>query len=134
MQTMLVHSRNPKTVAGEIGAAGSLLIASFLGGAVWSALINPVMWIVCVAAAVLAPDGGGALAWLARVSGFALFVTNILLAGLAAVAGERRRAEAVIVLTYPLYWLLISAATYRALWQLLRNPFHWEKTPHGAEQ
>jgi cellulose synthase/poly-beta-1,6-N-acetylglucosamine synthase-like glycosyltransferase len=132
MQTMLVHSRNPKAAAAEIGVGGGLLIASFLGGAVWSALVNPVMWIVCIAAAILAPDGGGTLALLARISGFALFATNVLLAALAAIGGERRGAEAAIVLIYPLYWLLISAATYRALWQLLRNPFHWEKTPHGA--
>jgi hypothetical protein len=31
----------------------------------------------------------------------------------------------------PLHWLLLSAAAWRALWQLLLNPFHWEKTAHG---
>jgi glycosyltransferase XagB len=29
---------------------------------------------------------------------------------------------------------LLSAAAYRALWQLLRDPFLWEKTPHGLSQ
>jgi hypothetical protein len=37
-----------------------------------------------------------------------------------------------VVLSYPLYWLLISVAAYRAMWQLLRDPFYWEKTPHGT--
>jgi hypothetical protein len=32
----------------------------------------------------------------------------------------------------PLYWLLISFASYRAVWQLLRQPFLWEKTEHRA--
>ena len=31
----------------------------------------------------------------------------------------------------PLYWLLISAAAYRALWQFLTARFEWEKTEHG---
>lgn len=31
----------------------------------------------------------------------------------------------------PLYWLLISAAAYRALWQYATAPFKWEKTEHG---
>jgi glycosyltransferase XagB len=31
----------------------------------------------------------------------------------------------------PLYWLLISAAAYRALWQFLTARFVWEKTEHG---
>src|SRR5690606_33011108 len=35
------------------------------------------------------------------------------------------------LLFIPFYWLLISAAAYRAVWQLARAPFHWEKTPHG---
>jgi hypothetical protein len=32
------------------------------------------------------------------------------------------------------YWVLLSAAAYRALWQLLHDPFLWEKTPHGLSQ
>ena len=45
----------------------------------------------------------------------------------------RRRAFRLLpsVLMTPLYWLLISAAAYRALWQLGRDPFGWEKTEHG---
>jgi glycosyltransferase XagB len=34
----------------------------------------------------------------------------------------------------PLYWLLISAAAYRALWQFLTARFTWEKTDHGQAQ
>ena len=33
----------------------------------------------------------------------------------------------------PLYWLLISGAAWRAVWQLIRQPHGWEKTPHGLE-
>ncbi len=132
MQTMLVHNRNPKATVAQLGIGGVVLIASFLGGAVWSALLNPVMWAVCIGGAVFAGDGGGTLALLARISGLTLFLVNVLLAALATIAGERRGTGAAIVLTYPLYWLLISIATYRALWQLLRDPFHWEKTPHGT--
>jgi hypothetical protein len=32
------------------------------------------------------------------------------------------------------YWVLMSIAAYRALWQLLRDPFHWEKTEHGLSK
>ena len=34
-------------------------------------------------------------------------------------------------LTIPAYWVLLSVAAYRGLWQLLRNPHYWEKTQHG---
>ena len=32
------------------------------------------------------------------------------------------------------YWVLISIAAYKGLWQLLRNPFYWEKTQHGVSK
>ena len=32
------------------------------------------------------------------------------------------------------YWVILSIATYRGLWQLLRNPFYWEKTHHGVSR
>ena len=30
----------------------------------------------------------------------------------------------------PLYWLLMSLASYRAIFQLVLRPHKWEKTPH----
>jgi hypothetical protein len=33
--------------------------------------------------------------------------------------------------TMPLYWLLMSAAAWAALWQFLVAPYHWNKTEHG---
>jgi len=32
----------------------------------------------------------------------------------------------------PLYWLLVSAAAYRAIWQFVTARFPWEKTEHGV--
>jgi hypothetical protein len=31
----------------------------------------------------------------------------------------------------PIYWLLLSLAAWRALYQLVRDPYRWEKTEHG---
>jgi hypothetical protein len=46
----------------------------------------------------------------------------------------RRRGDAKLLPQIPLmqiYWLLISAAAYRALWQFITARFEWEKTEHG---
>ena len=32
------------------------------------------------------------------------------------------------------YWVLMSIASYKALSQLIRNPFFWEKTHHGVSK
>ena len=34
----------------------------------------------------------------------------------------------------PFYWVLHSIAAWRALGQLITNPSHWEKTPHGLSK
>ena len=34
-------------------------------------------------------------------------------------------------LLMPVYWLLMSAATYRAVYDLVVRPHHWHKTEHG---
>ncbi|WP_265516416.1 hypothetical protein [Nitratireductor luteus] len=46
---------------------------------------------------------------------------------------ERRGFFRIVCLT-PAYWLIMSAAAWRAIWQLYRNPHHWEKTPHPPRQ
>lgn len=134
MQTLLVHTRDPWALVRTVGLRGCLAILAFLGGAVCSALVNPLMWVICLYAILFSAGDHGTLELLARISGMTLLAANGLLAGMALIDGSRQRgaAEAGIVLSYPLYWLLISAATYRALWQLLRDPYRWEKTPHGA--
>lgn len=37
-------------------------------------------------------------------------------------------------LTIPFYWILLSIAGYKALWQLIHKPFFWEKTNHGLSK
>jgi glycosyltransferase XagB len=64
---------------------------------------------------------------------------NILLVGglamlLPAILGLwRRRMWHLIpwLVTLPVYLLLISAAAWAAMWELIRRPFHWNKTKHG---
>ena len=34
----------------------------------------------------------------------------------------------------PIYWLLHSIASYKALWQLITKPHYWQKTEHGLSE
>jgi hypothetical protein len=36
-----------------------------------------------------------------------------------------------ILLTIPMYWLLVSVAAWLAVWDFIFAPFHWHKTKHG---
>ena len=53
--------------------------------------------------------------------------------GLGFLAVQRRGYRALLwhIPLMPIYWLLISAAAYRALWQFMTARFEWEKTEHG---
>lgn len=39
--------------------------------------------------------------------------------------------EWVTLLAWPLYFILHTIASYRAIWEALVSPFKWNKTPHG---
>ena len=43
------------------------------------------------------------------------------------------RTGALDVLTAPAYWALLSLAQLQALWRLVVEPFHWDKTPHSPD-
>ncbi|MDZ7628160.1 MAG: glycosyltransferase [Parvularculaceae bacterium] len=136
MQTWLVHRRGRNAGAAE-GWRRFLTIDLFIGGAVAAALVNPLLWGASIAellteasAADLLPAPFGGAATLA------LAVGNLLLIALAAYAPWRRGlgALSLAALMTPVYWLMMSAAAYLALWQLLSRPHHWEKTEHGLSE
>ena len=133
---MLVHTRRPLHLIRTTGLLGFLGFVFFIGGTALSGLLNPIFWALY-------------LVWLIALwNGFdpmfpqiLLFLSLLnLLAGngafiyLSMLAPIHRGWLNLIPysLTVFGYWVLMSVAAYRALWQLLRNPFYWEKTQHGA--
>jgi cellulose synthase/poly-beta-1,6-N-acetylglucosamine synthase-like glycosyltransferase len=138
MQTLLVHTRRPVHLVRSVGPLGFLGFVFFIGGTVLAGLLNPIFWALY-------------LAWLfASLSGFETVFPQILLflalfnllAGngafiyLSMLAPIRRGWLDLIPysLTVFAYWVLMSIASYKALSQLLRNPFFWEKTHHGVSK
>lgn len=136
MQTWLVHMRRPGKLLHELGPAGFVGFHLLLLGPVLSSLAHPVF----LGLVVFDLARGGLLQANtlldALVGGLA--VTTILAGYGASVAlgmiGLMRRRlgkESWALAGMPLHWLLLSWAAWRALWQLLRDPFRWEKTEHG---
>jgi len=66
----------------------------------------------------------------------ALILGNSILIYLSAIAPVKRERFDLTVwaLTVPLYWILMSIAGWKAVIQLVRCPFHWEKTRHGISK
>ncbi len=43
---------------------------------------------------------------------------------------RERTSLAPYILLIPLYWLALSLAAWLAVFELMRRPFHWDKTAH----
>ena len=130
--------REPRALWRELGPRGFLAFQVMVGGTILSALVHP--WFYVLLGGEMA--GGDllalptslmaapfwAVAWFALLTGYAAAM------GLALLAARRRGLKSLLwhVPLMPLYWLPISAAAYRALWQFVTAPFKWEKTEHGG--
>ena len=103
-----------------------------------SALVQPMFYVLLIFqaanGALFAPPQTSldtallCLCWGNFVAGFAVS----MLVGAISVWRRGRWRLALEALLMPAYWLLISVAAYRALFQLFSDPYLWEKTPHGA--
>ncbi len=138
MQTYLVHMRRPARLRDELGTRGFFGLQVFMGGVLLSVLVHP--WFYVLAALDLWSGQGfmsttassGSLLWgIAVFNLVAGYVAGVAL-GVAAVSVRGWIGLAFSSIFMPIYWLLISFAAYRGLWQLLRAPFYWEKTAHRA--
>lgn len=138
-QTWLVHMRNPALLARELGF-GSFLIAQVLfAGMLASALLHPLLLatlIYCGVGFLLARPAAasGSLLLGVDVANVVVGYASFLLLGRQTLARRERRAFWKTVLCTPFYWVMLSAAGWRALWQLYRRPHHWEKTPHEPDR
>jgi cellulose synthase/poly-beta-1,6-N-acetylglucosamine synthase-like glycosyltransferase len=132
MQTWLVHMRQPGRLYRELGLWPFLTVQLIVGGNVLASLIHPIMiaWLAAnIAIGLPLWNNYAAVVWFgtAMAGGYA---TSVALGA----AGLLRRGlltHVWVLLLVPVHWLLLSLAAWRALYQLIRDPYRWEKTEHG---
>ncbi|MGO9160090.1 MAG: glycosyltransferase family 2 protein [Streptosporangiaceae bacterium] len=135
MQTVLVHTRHPLSLLRVTGLRQTLGFLLLIAGTPLTFLfVLPLYALFFVS--LLAPE-----AWFAQLfPGWVLWVGLVnLIAGNGLMiyicmmgAFKRRRYPLVLwALLNPVYWIMHSIASYKALWQLITRPHYWEKTAHG---
>lgn len=135
LQTWLVMTRTPLQTAGEMGWQAYALFQLMIGGMLISSLAHPLIY-AGLARSALATATDSPVTPLAAI----LFIVDICnIAGSyllfvwlgrnSMVAHERRQIGWKWAFV-PVYWLLLSVAAWRALFELKYRPFHWNKTPH----
>jgi cellulose synthase/poly-beta-1,6-N-acetylglucosamine synthase-like glycosyltransferase len=135
MQTALVHLRQPVKFARAVGVLPFLGFVIFVLGAVLTSLLAPIFWLLAGVLAVMGSERllGAYGPVVAAVSYVSLIGGCGVLSLLAMIAPIKRKwlYLAPYGISVILYWWLISAAAYKALWQLHFRTHYWEKTQHG---
>ncbi|MEM8573661.1 MAG: glycosyltransferase [Pseudomonadota bacterium] len=139
VQTWFVHMRHPSALYHELGFRGFVAFQIMIGGTILTALLHP--WFYALLALQLI-SGGVFLAlpdsvfglpfWAASVFSLSVGYATAMALGLIAVQHRRQHRLQWHVAFMPVYWLLVSFAAYRAVWQFAVAPFKWEKTDHGS--
>jgi cellulose synthase/poly-beta-1,6-N-acetylglucosamine synthase-like glycosyltransferase len=135
MQTVLVHTRRPLRLVRQLGPRATVGFLLTIGGAVVTALLAPIFWLMLLGWLYVQPEWiadlfPGPIYYAASIS---LVAGNFLLIflSLCAAVGRGHDDLAPQALLTPVYWALMSAATYMALGELILRPHHWHKTEHG---
>ncbi|OQM73783.1 hypothetical protein BFN67_06925 [Pseudaminobacter manganicus] len=136
-QTWLVHMRNPWQLYTDLGLKSFIVLQALLAGMLISALLHPLLLatFAIVATQMLMAHPTGYLHSVLFVIDTANIVCgylSFLLLGWQTLSREERHGFWLTVVLTPFYWAMLSFAGWRAVWQLWREPHHWEKTPHEA--
>ncbi len=138
MQTYFVHMRRPGEFIAHSGLRSFLAFQLVVGGKAFVLFVNPFFWLLTISYVVLRPVVGPTIE--------SLYPPTILYLGIFTLAfgnflylyyhvlGSLRRGQYDLVkyvALIPGYWLLMSFAAWKALFQLIFKPHYWEKTQHG---
>lgn len=135
MQTFLVHSRNLKRLYKSVSFKGSMSFMLLIGGTPFTFLLSPWMWLMfiiwlLIKTQIFQPIFPSIVLYLAI---FNLLIGNFIGIYLNLLAVFKRRLYNLLPYCFlnPVYWLLHSRASYKALYELFTKPFYWQKTQHG---
>jgi glycosyltransferase XagB len=128
LQTLTIHLSSPSALYKRLGFTRAMVSFLMLGSTFASALIHPIIYIYCLAGLFLEKETFP----LELVAGF--MGSSYCIAALILWLGARERKNINLrfsLLLLPLYWLMLSIAAWRALYELWKRPYFWAKTPHG---
>ncbi|MCV6587256.1 MAG: glycosyltransferase [Marinibacterium sp.] len=134
MVTYLVHMRAPLRLWRDLGPAGFWGVQCLFGATLCQFVLAPILWSFWLiffglphpVQAFLPEAVVGAMLWLLITAE----ISNLLI-GFVAVSGKWHRKLMVWVPSLGLYFVMAAVASYKALFEMLVNPFYWDKTRHG---
>lgn len=137
LQTWLVMMRTPFLTGRQMGWRAYLVFHLLIGGMLLSSLTHPFfLAYIAFICGVLATEGPAGLSSI-QLFLFGIDTMNVIgsytifvMMGLRGMIAYERKMIGRRWIFTPVYWLMLSAAAWRAIYDLRRDPFSWNKTPH----
>ncbi len=138
MQTYLVHMRQWKEFISSGRRRNLFFFQLTVGGKVISMFVNPFMWLFTIAYFSFRPQVGPIIesffpSPLLYMGVFSFVFGNFFYLYNYMIGLAKREFDGLIkyVFFVPLYWLGMSLAAWKALYELVIKPHYWAKTKHG---
>jgi cellulose synthase/poly-beta-1,6-N-acetylglucosamine synthase-like glycosyltransferase len=138
IQTYLVHMRRPHEFMTDIKNWHILTFQLIVGGKILSMWINPILWLLTISYFSFRGIVGGFIESLYITPVFYMAVISLVFGNFLYLyyymigAAKREHWELVkYAFLVPIYWLMMSIASLKALKQIILRPHYWEKTTHG---
>lgn len=138
LQTWLVHIRQPVKLFRTLGLRSFVRFNLVLAGTPIIAVLNMLFWLITVLWFLGQPAAVGAVfPWYIYFPALICLILGnaaTLYMNLITLREDDRSDLLFPALTVPLFWLMMSIAATKGVYQLIRNPSYWEKTFHGLAQ
>lgn len=138
IQGFFVHIRSPRGFNRSIRQPHLFTFILMVGGKTLSVFINPFLWMITLAYFIFRPYLGNFIESLYPAPIFYMGLFTLMLGNLIYLynymLGCAKRGYWHLVelgFLVPFYWLMMSFAAWKALYQILVKPYYWEKTTHG---
>ncbi|GAC66265.1 glycosyltransferase [Gordonia soli] len=134
-QTWLVHMRRPLALFRTLGPVGFFRFTTLFAGTPLIACANMLFWLLMITwilgqPSIIVEIFPPATYYPALVS-LLIGNTATVYMNIVALREDDRSDLFWPALLVPAYWVLMSIAALKGMWQMLRNPSYWEKTFHG---
>lgn len=133
--TWLVHMRSPRSLLRDLGLLRFLGVQTLLLATFAQFATAPLLWSFWITLAgfqhpvdlTLGAPVSLFMAWVFLASA----VINLFIS-MVAVSRKEHRHLMIYVLTLPLYFPMAALSAYKALKEMVVEPFYWDKTQHGV--
>ncbi len=138
IQTYLVHMREPSKFTKNSKHYHLLAFQFVVGGKILSMFVNPLMWCITIAYFTFRSQTAPFIESLfpsviLYIGVFSFVFGNFLYLYYYMIACAKRGHYDLIkyVFLVPFYWLMMSFASWRAVYEMVVKPHYWAKTLHG---